>query len=180
MSSHPQELPDNLIGFLRAVKSHWVSLVSGGTIIVLLGVIERLSGRNVPSWVYLVILGLFILMACYLAWRASQTELLKLGNKEARERDFLMARLRELIRDYNQIDEGMYASRDFANSGKVMKSRAYHERVRGFLEQHFGNSAVEEFKRRRVGYLEELLGKLMKEQLASTPSFHVPPRQHPL
>jgi uncharacterized membrane protein (UPF0136 family) len=84
MPSHPHELPANLIGFLRAVTSHWVSLMSGGVITAALGLYVYFSGRNVPSWVYIPILALFVFWACYLAWRDAQTGLMKLARSKLR------------------------------------------------------------------------------------------------
>ena len=165
MRKSPQELPANIIGFLRAVGSHWVSLMGGGIITVALGMYAYFSGRNIPPYIYIPVIIIFVFFGCYLAWRDSQTELVKLGNKEARTRAFQIERLRELIKDYNHIDEGIYGSRDLANWGKAIKSRTYHERAKGFLGQHFGDSAVEQFKERGAAFLEELLGKLVAESL---------------
>jgi hypothetical protein len=168
MPSHPHELPATLIGFFRAIKSHWVSLMSGGVITVVLGMTERFSARTIPLWAYIAILGFFILLACYLAWRDSQIELLKLGNREAREREFLMERLKQFIAEYSQIDDGAIRI-SLENSGRLMRRDAYYKRVKGFLAQHWDEMAVEDFKNRKVVFLEELLGKLMSEQLASSP-----------
>lgn len=60
---------DSLWQFVRALGRHWITLMGGGAITVALGVFERLSGRNVPLWIYVVIILSFIFWACYLAWR---------------------------------------------------------------------------------------------------------------
>ncbi len=138
--------------------------MSGGIGIVVLGLYERFSGRNVPLWLYIAVLVSFALLACYLTWRDSQIELLKVGTKEARGRDFLIGRLEQFIAGYNQIDEGVLTI-SFENSGKLIRRDAYYKQVRGFLAQHFDNAAVEDFNKRRVVFLEELLGKLVNENL---------------
>ena len=43
--------------------------MSGGIIIVALGLFERISGTNVPFWVYAPIIVLLVLVASYLAWK---------------------------------------------------------------------------------------------------------------
>lgn len=66
-----------LSDFLRAVWSHWVTLMSGCAAIVLLGVGERLSGYNVPWYAYTGVLMLFIFVACFRAWRDARLELIR-------------------------------------------------------------------------------------------------------
>jgi hypothetical protein len=62
----------NLWQYIRAVTTHWVALMSGGAIIVALGLLERFSGRTVPTYVYVGVLILFIFIACYQAWRTER------------------------------------------------------------------------------------------------------------
>jgi hypothetical protein len=76
-----------------------------------------------------------------------------------------MERLRQFIAEYSQIDDGVIRI-SLENSGRLMHRDAYYKRVKGFLEQHWDNTAVEEFQKHKVVFLEELLGKLMNEQLA--------------
>lgn len=65
----PDNAGTNILIFLRAVCRHWVALLSGGLITVALGLLERLSGRNIPLWTYGCVLTFFAFSACYLAWR---------------------------------------------------------------------------------------------------------------
>jgi hypothetical protein len=67
--SKPSPESTNLWGFLRALGHHWITLMSGGVITVAVALVERLTRQNVPTWVYVSILVLFALCACYLAWR---------------------------------------------------------------------------------------------------------------
>jgi len=122
--------------------------MSGGIITVALGMYGYLSGQSVPRWIYIPILVFFVVLACYLAWKDSQIELGKFGNKEARKRAFLIERLKQFIAEYNQIDDG-WIRVSIENSGRGIKRDVYYERVKGFLEQHWGNSAVEEFQKRK-------------------------------
>ncbi len=62
-------LKTTIWSFLRAVAANWVALMGGGAIIVLLGIGERISGRDVPLYVYIGLLILFTIFACFLAWR---------------------------------------------------------------------------------------------------------------
>ncbi len=65
----------NLPNFIRAVLSHWVGLMSGGVIIVALGIWERVAKQNVPLYLYLIITLLFIVLACFLAWKDAHNEM---------------------------------------------------------------------------------------------------------
>jgi hypothetical protein len=159
-----ENIKPNLLGFLRAVGSHWVSLMSGSFITVALGMYAYFSGQNIPRGIYIPVLVFFVILACYLAWKDSQTELAKYENKEAHKRAFLIERLNQFISEYNQIDDGIIRV-SLENSGRGMKRDAYYKRVKGFLEQHWGKEAVEEFGKRKTAFLEELLGKLMDESL---------------
>ena len=159
MSLHSNNSDANFLTFLRAVMRHWVALVGGCAVVVLLGVGERVSGQNIPMWVYISLLGVLGMMACYLAWRDAQKQL---AEKDTRKRDIIIQRLSAFISEYNQIDDG-WLKISLENSGKLMQRDAYYKRVNAFLEQHWGSSAVEQFRERKVIYLEELIGKLMNE-----------------
>lgn len=151
----------NFWKFLRAVTKHWVALVGGCTVIVLLGVVERISGQNIPLWVYISLLGTLGMVACYLVWKDAQKEL---AEKDTRKRDFIIERLNAFIREYNQIDDG-WLRISLENSGKLIRRDAYYKRVNTFLEQHWGKWAVDQFRERRVVFLEELIGKVMNGEL---------------
>jgi len=60
---------DTLWSFLKAIKVHWITLMSGGAITVAVALYERWSRQNVPTWIYVSILIVFLFWACYLAWR---------------------------------------------------------------------------------------------------------------
>lgn len=62
-------LKPSVRNFARAAGSHWVALMSGGIVTVMMGVSERVIGRNVPLNAYLIVILLFVILACYLAWR---------------------------------------------------------------------------------------------------------------
>lgn len=65
----------SLHNFIRAVLSHWVGLMSGGVVIVALGVWERVAKQNVPLYLYLIITLLFVVLACFLAWKDAHNEM---------------------------------------------------------------------------------------------------------
>lgn len=54
--------------FLRAVLRQWILLLSGGVLIVSLGIYERISQKQIPLAYYERLLGVFFLIACYRAW----------------------------------------------------------------------------------------------------------------
>lgn len=55
--------------FVRLVAQHWVTLMSGGIVMVAIAFYERRSGRDAPFYVFLIIAFAFIVWACFLAWR---------------------------------------------------------------------------------------------------------------
>ncbi len=67
----------NIRSFLLTVLNHWVALMSGGIILVMLTLWERHSSRNVPSWFFWGIVVLMIFLAFYLAWRDKHLALLQ-------------------------------------------------------------------------------------------------------
>lgn len=81
MTSLPDS--DSLWWFIKAIGSHWVTLMSGGLVTVALGVFAGLSGRNVPRWVYVTELIGFVFWGCYLAWRDRKRNEARLGEKIA-------------------------------------------------------------------------------------------------
>src|SRR5215217_6177665 len=88
----------NALAFLRALKGHWLTLMSGGVITVALGIFERLSGKNLPLWVYAVIVLSFVVIASYLAFRDERQK--AIGSDAAeRRRNFLAQRLTQLLKE---------------------------------------------------------------------------------
>jgi len=67
--------------------------MSGGVVTVALNMFERLSGKDIPLWVYACILIFFLFLACYLAWRDERTKVAELDNKDRRKREFRIERL---------------------------------------------------------------------------------------
>lgn len=62
--------------FIKNVGHHWVALMSGGILIVSLGLFERFSGKNVPVEVYIAIIALIFCIAFYLAWRDERNSII--------------------------------------------------------------------------------------------------------
>jgi hypothetical protein len=60
----------DLLQFIKAVFSHTIVLLSGGLIIVSLGLFERFSGANVPLWIYVCVLASIVCYACFLEWKS--------------------------------------------------------------------------------------------------------------
>ena len=58
-----------LMSFLAAVFSQWLVLMGGAALITILGILERFRGKDVSVRLYLGIMALFVLYACFLAWR---------------------------------------------------------------------------------------------------------------
>lgn len=58
----------DVVGFLKAAWAEWITLLTGGSVVGVLGVWERLRSPIPPTAYWLVILG-FLLMACFRAWR---------------------------------------------------------------------------------------------------------------
>jgi hypothetical protein len=64
--------------FVKDVFEHWKALMSGGLVIIVLGIFERLSGKTVSLSVYLAIASLSVLYACYRAWLTKAQKLTNL------------------------------------------------------------------------------------------------------
>lgn len=60
--------------YVQALLRHWLALVGGSSIIVLLGLWERRSQQNVPWSVFSVAAALALLPATFLAWRDEYKE----------------------------------------------------------------------------------------------------------
>jgi hypothetical protein len=60
----------DILAFIWAVLSHWQSYATGGVVTGLIGVVERLSGKQLPKKLYLSIFVVsFLLAAFFMAWR---------------------------------------------------------------------------------------------------------------
>jgi hypothetical protein len=58
----------DLTGFLKAVWAEWITLLTGGSIVAVLGLWERLRSPIPPAAYWLVVLA-FLVMASFRAWR---------------------------------------------------------------------------------------------------------------
>jgi len=88
-SSLSPSLPesDTFWSFLKAIKNHWITLMSGGAITVAVALYERWSRQNIPTWIYVSILIFFLFCACYLAWRDEQRRRMKAEQHLTEERE---------------------------------------------------------------------------------------------
>jgi hypothetical protein len=158
-----------VLAFLRAVGSHWTTLMSGGIITVALGLFERLSGKNVPLWLYIAVLIFFAFLACFLAWRDSQKEQVSLvGNK--RRKEILAERLRDLLREAGEVDSRSDdSSRGAYNMNYLLRYSGQHTRSLRFLETHYDNATVERYKKEGNSVLEELLAESLEDDDPTKP-----------
>jgi len=60
----------DLVRFARAVGREWRALLTGGTLIAVLFLVERAGAVAVPRWVLIGIAGLAFLAAVFRTWRA--------------------------------------------------------------------------------------------------------------
>jgi hypothetical protein len=161
--SKPERNSTDIGAFAQAVGHHWITLMGGGVITVAVGVFERVSGKNVPLWVYGCILVFFAFLACYLAWRderrareeqfttyqsekSRQDDLIrKLENQESQKarRRHLRERLGELLIEGDQISWGMVSQRSGVHSQHIQ----WITKVKEFLsnEPEFDNSHLARF-----------------------------------
>jgi|ERR1044072_4892442 hypothetical protein len=65
----------DLFSFLGGVLNHWVELMSGGIITVMVALIERHKTKNISWRWYIRLIVLFVFTACFLAWRDGHKEL---------------------------------------------------------------------------------------------------------
>ena len=134
--SESEHADSNAVAFLRAVKEHWLTLMSGGVITVALGIIERLSGKNVPLWAYAIIVLAFVVLACYLAFRDEHQKGVG-SNTGERRREFLAQRLTQLLKEAAEVDFGAVQIGGGRGIGALTRSANHHGRVRSFLEAHW-------------------------------------------
>jgi hypothetical protein len=90
--------------FVRAVSKHWVAVMSGGVVVVVLQLIERVFGKNVPIWLYGAVVLLLVLYAAYLVWRDERTSLLSANVLWNRERSTLVTSIQALSQAVPKIE----------------------------------------------------------------------------
>lgn len=78
---------DELRLFVRAIFSQWLTLMSGGVIIVAVGIYERVAGGNVSWSIYLSLICALVVIASFLAWRDRNHEVSELRQELAKERE---------------------------------------------------------------------------------------------
>jgi hypothetical protein len=83
----------NIPGFISAILSHWVSLMSGGVAVVGLGLWERFAGYAIPRYTYLIIILMFIVLACFLAWKDARVEMRIFRVEAEKEQSLLQSQL---------------------------------------------------------------------------------------
>lgn len=59
----------DLARFTIAVARHWGILVTGGFIVGLIALVERVSGKAISGWPLWLALGMSLFLASFLAWR---------------------------------------------------------------------------------------------------------------
>lgn len=150
------------VAFFRAVKEHWLTLMSGGVVTVALGIIERLSGKNVPLWAYAIIVLSFVVLACYLAFRDEHQRAL-VSDAGKRRRDFLAQRLTQLLKEAGDVDFGAVPIGGGRGIGALTRAANHHARVRSFLEAHWDAPIVKRYEEDGNRVLEELLGEVLRE-----------------
>jgi hypothetical protein len=86
----------DLLYFLWSVISHWQSYATGGVVTGLIGVTERLSGKQLPRKVYaLIFVASFLLAACFMAWREEFTRANRLDRDNTAQKASLVIVSRE-------------------------------------------------------------------------------------
>jgi hypothetical protein len=162
----------NALAFLRAVKGHWLTLMSGGVITVALGIFERLSGKNLPLWVYAVIVLSFVVIASYLAFRDERQKAIGTDAGE-RRRDFLAQRLTQLLKEAAEVDFGAVSLGGGRGIGALTRSANHHARVRSFLEAHWEAAIVKRYEEDGNRVLEELLAEVLSDDQAAKPKLAI-------
>ncbi len=155
----------NVLAFIRAVLHHWLTLMSGGLITVALGIFNYLSPWPAPKWVYGVIMVLFVVMACYLAWRDAQIKLFCVSGKGAFKREFLAERLRTLLHDAEEAIKADNAKASLiymeALSGFLpLRSRA---RILHFLQAYYDQQTIDRFNEYGLPVVQELLADCYRD-----------------
>jgi hypothetical protein len=96
--------------FVRAVLSHWLTLMSGGAIIVLVGFYERAAGKNVSWSIYVSLVCVLVVIASFLAWRDKHRELVKEQSEIDRLKQELYEEREPFRREFNAIVARLVAS----------------------------------------------------------------------
>jgi len=160
----PQSARTSLWAFLREVGKHWVTLMSGGFITVALGLLERLSGKAVPLWVYGCVLVFFVFLACYLAWRDERQKHPHDGSKD--KRAILAERLSALVKEAGDVDYGIVSLSTIEGLDKMGHADGHRKRVKKFLAIHYDAKMVERYETEGTGLLEELLADCYRSEVA--------------
>ena len=160
--SQSEHADSDAVAFLRAVKEHWLTLMSGGVITVALGIVERLSGKNVPLWAYAIIVLAFVVLACYLAFRDEHQKGVG-SNTGERRREFLAQRLTQLLKEAAEVDFGAVQIGGGRGISALTRSANHHGRVRSFLEAHWDAPIVKRYEEDGNRVLEALLADVLSE-----------------
>lgn len=100
--------------FIRAVFTHWLTLMSGCLLIVLVGIFEHVTAASVPWAAYAVLVGMLAVAACFLAWRDKQRELEHVRQDKIAEIDrlnFELAAERDTVkREFQTLRSRLLAS----------------------------------------------------------------------
>jgi hypothetical protein len=158
----------SVLAFIQAVLHHWLTLMSGGLITVALGIFNYLSPWPVPKSVYVVIIVLFVVMACYLAWRDARNELARLTDRAVFKREFLAERLKTIL---HNVDEARNADRDNTMFGGFISREwlpiGHHKEIHDFLVKYYDTETVERFDKGGISVIEELLAECYQEEDAN-------------
>jgi hypothetical protein len=163
--------------FLRAVASHWVVLVGGSTVIVLLGVGERLSGRNVPLWVYIFLLIALALWAGFMAWRDERNRVIErdlqiadLVQKAGSTRSmFMTSRLTAFLEEANEVS---VLPGSTVTIEELARYEQFVKRVENFLETFSGPAAVIRFRATKALALEEMINEFLSGKAEMVSNTH--------
>jgi predicted secreted protein len=99
---------NEILLFLFNVLHHWLALVTGGVIVLLIALYEYKKGKSVPWRRYQFIMGLALFVSCFMAWHDEHhtAEILKLEKSQlTNEKSALQAKLEgkqneiDLLRD---------------------------------------------------------------------------------
>lgn len=149
--------------FLLAVKRHWLTLAGGGLIMVIvLPLFERLSGKNVPTWVYITVLIAFALWACFLAWRDAQRGRAGISDLGTQRREMIAERLGQLIKESPPITPPWLAVHGAGEGlAELGRAQAHRTQVIDFLAVHWPEG-VKRFEEKGTRGLEELLAEALQ------------------
>jgi hypothetical protein len=129
---------------------------------VLVSIFEKISGKNIPLWIYLVLLALLFCTACYLAWRDAQTAVTQISLNEQR-RQLLAERLQSLLNEAGSVEYGWVSLSSNGGMEKIGRATAYDNRVKNFLEQRYGPEVASRYDNERSDLLESLLADCYRE-----------------